>query len=191
MKCLKGITTEQLIETNWVCPILGFKIPQDQRLCDLCQQVTLPIKKKGKQFDKDLSATFDEDTLKWDTQPLIPKCWKGTEPQWNPNGVTFQGQLWCVVYQKYINPDGTTCSVCREEKFPPKLVLEKVVHRIQSSTYTGDRFEALARLEKAMTKAIQEKGITIEEAYELLDLIEVEEEEEEKSDVLKGTSVAD
>lgn len=180
--CSKGMFESTLKTTGWICAITGLKVDTDRKVCGLCQKMSVPENKKGRTYHKDLNASFDEEKLRWDTPPSIQKCWKGQDPEWNPKGATFQGQLWCPTFEKYINPDGTTCAFCREENFPTSLVLERAIRHIQSTAFTENRQEALARIELVLTKALQQKEITLEEAYALVDTIQVDDEEEEKEE---------
>lgn len=52
-------------------------------------------------------------------EPQLPPCWAGDFRRWIPTGTSFREQMFCERGQEFINPNGFTCMLCADGRWPP------------------------------------------------------------------------
>jgi len=53
----------------------------------------------------------------WIAKPNLEACWRGDYRSWNiEDGKHYQEQLWCGFHEKFINPSGHSCELCKRHR---------------------------------------------------------------------------
>ena len=56
-------------------------------------------------------------------EPQLPPCCAGDFRRWIPTGASFREQMFCERAREFINPNGFTCKLCADDRWPPAQYL--------------------------------------------------------------------
>jgi len=137
--------------------------------------------------DEEKALGYDAEGRKWTNVPALPSCWRDGGRLWFARegadardddgtvvpvheadgavGRTYQAQMFCRHWQKFINPSGHTCDLCRARKWPE--VERWVAHVIPAVIEREGSEGAEAALVAMLEDAVDAGGLTPAEAAQI------------------------
>lgn len=130
---------------------------------------------------KNIRTDYDPEKHKWKKRPELPVCSRGNQREWHIDGVprtdkgtkraqrhatgitgnSYQNQLYCRHWQKFINPSGFTCELCEARVWPE--VENYRAHLLPPFITAGKQKEA----GEALVRAVTDGQLAEDEALQL------------------------
>ena len=102
----------------------------------------------------------------WAAKPTLDACWRGDYREWHiEDGTHYQEQLYCRFWEKFVNPSGFSCEVCKGHK----MLNWQSSHTLDVLTALEDK----TAQEQAILVTVKQGLLTEEEAIQLGEELEL------------------